>query len=156
MKAERGMGQMTFDQFVSFCGDYGRGADSRPSFDDLYKSQGWDAEDRRRLCLLHGALEHLGPFAPDSISEEDAERAFEYWRSLPGREELKLEAWRQVFFEEPLRRFEAIDISDFSPEAREVYIELIDGERENATLFALGVVPWPDGLRGLMAGGDKK
>lgn len=147
---------MTFDQFIAFCRNFGTAVDDWHSFDNHYKAQGWDDADRHQLRLLHGALEHLGPFALDSISEEDAEMAFEYWRSLPGREELKLEAWRQVFFEEPLRRFEAIDISDFSPEAREVYFKILEGEREDATLFALGVVPLPDELRNLMADDDKK
>jgi hypothetical protein len=147
---------VTFDQFVSFCRDFGAAPGDGRVHDDLYKSQGWDDADRNQLCLLHGALEYLGPFAPDSVSEEDAERAFEYWRGLPGREELKLEAWRQVFFEEPLRRFEAIDISEFSSEAREAYFQILEGEREEATMFALGIVPWPGELRKLLAGDDRK
>src|SRR5262249_52066606 len=108
--------------------------------------------DRRRLCLLHSALETLEPFGPDPVTNEDQEKALDYWWDLPGREELKLEAWRQVFFEGPCRKFEAMDINQLSPAAREFYFELLDGMRDDATAFALGVVPGSDEWRKFLAG----
>jgi len=147
---------MTFDEFISFCRDFGSAPDDWRQFDDMYKAQGWSEEDRWRLCRLHAALEHLRPGGPD-FSEDDEKKAFAYWwDTLPGREELKLEVWRRVFCDEPLRKLEAEDISVMSPAAREIFLKLLEDARADATLTALGVFPWSEEWRRLSDGEEAK
>ena len=151
---EERIDRMTYHQFVSLCDALESMPEDQLCYADLYREEDWGVEDRRRLCALHRALESLDPFASDAITEEDEERAFDHWWGLPGREELKLEVWRQVYFEGPCKRFEATDVNQLSPEARETYFEILDSMREDATAFALGIVPGSDEWRRFLAGGN--
>ncbi len=107
----------------------------------------WDEPRRIRICVLFDQLRLIDDFYEIGDVDADAihDRLYDHWDSLPGADELKLEAFR-LSFDNEASVIASIDPDELTEEDRLKWEHDVEHMSAFATALALGEAPtiWPE------------